>query len=179
MKGMFNITAIRNIQCYKTTNMKANIFTANIWKVFCVSPSSLKESEQGADSMYRKISKWGFVLVFVLFCIFENEATQLQSLCCWLLKALSLVLWNTPSWAQQPAWRSAVGCKIEATEHWISPVCLSGRTFCAKCVYTVPLRKCSVQLLPQFLTLYLRRRVSVALCRVSLWSTYKVSIKVL
>lgn len=114
--------------------------------------------------------------MFVLFCISENEATQLQSLSlCWFLKVLVLVLWNTPSRAQQPLWHCAVGCKVEAIEHWISPVCLSGRTPCAKCVCAVPLRKFNVQQLSEFLISYLRRRGSVAACWVLVWSTYRWS----
>lgn len=106
----------------------------------CVSPSSFRDSERRTEKHLK------MMVCVCLFCISENEATQLQSLSfCWFLKVLVLVLWNTPSWAQQPAWHCAVGCEVEAIEHWISPVYLRGRTPCAKCVCAVPLRKFNVQ----------------------------------
>lgn len=64
-------------------------------------------------------------------------------------------------------------CRVWSWSHWtlwISPVCLSGRTPCFKCVYAVPLRKCSVQWLSEILISYLWRRGSVAAYWVSLWS---------
>lgn len=121
MQGIFNITAKRNIQGYKITNVKANIITTNIiWIVFfClfVSPSGFRDSEQWRQYVKR--------FVFLPFCMSENEAPQLQSSFCWFLKVFSLVLWNKPRWAQHPAWHHAVGCEVEAIEHAGFPQCVS------------------------------------------------------
>lgn len=56
---MFNITANRNIQCYKTTNVKASIFTTHImWIVFlCVFPPLVSETQSEEQTVCREASQ--------------------------------------------------------------------------------------------------------------------------
>ena len=65
---MFTITVNRNIQCYKTTNVKANIFTTNIiWIVFF--PSVYLWSLGAKKTVCREVSQSDGLCLFFFACL--------------------------------------------------------------------------------------------------------------
>lgn len=172
MQGLFNITANRNIQGHKITNVKANIITTDIiWIVFffClfVSPSGFRlratktVCKAVCVSSFWHVGEWSTSASIIILLVFKSVFP-----CFMERTTLSTASRVTPC------------CGVWSWSHWmrwISPAHLSGRTPCAKCVRAVPLRKFDVQWLSEFLISYLWRRGSVAACWVFIVKWYRWS----